>query len=62
MDELLKLPNCLGTKRSTSLRNVYDKISVHVRGLTLASLGVSSEQFGGLLMGVSKIKTSKTKT
>ena len=50
MDELLKLPNCLGTERSTSLRNVYDKISVHVRGL--ASLGVSSEQYGGLLIPV----------
>ena len=50
MDELLKLPNCLGTERSTSLRNVSDKISVHVR--ELASLGVSSEQYGGLLIPV----------
>ena len=50
MDELLKLPNCLGTERSTSLSNVYDKISVHVRGST--SLGVSSEQYGGLLIPV----------
>ena len=50
MDELLKLPNCLGTERSTSLSNVYDTISVHVHGST--SLGVSSEQYGGLLITV----------
>ena len=50
MYELLKLPSCLGTERSTSLRNAYDKISVHVRGL--ASLGVSSEQYGELLTPV----------
>ena len=50
MNELLKLPNCLGTQRSTSLRNLYHKISVHVRGL--ASLSVSSEQYSELLIPV----------
>ena len=50
MEELLKLPSCSGTKRSTSLRFVYDKVSVHVRGLS--ALGVSSDQYGGLLIPV----------
>ena len=50
MDELLKIPNCSGTERSTSLRFVYDQISVHVRGLS--SLGVASDQYGGLLIPV----------
>ena len=47
MDELLKISACTGD-RLASLRFVYDKISVHVRGL--ASLGVSSEQYGTLLI------------
>ena len=50
MDELLKIPSCSGTERSTSLRFVYDKISVHVRGLS--SLGVASDHYGGLLIPV----------
>ena len=50
MDELLKIPNCSGTERSTSLRFVYDQISVHVRGL--ASLGIASDEYGGLLIPV----------
>lgn len=50
MDELLKLPSCTGTDRSSSLRLVYDKLSVRVRGLT--SLGVASDQYGGLLIPV----------
>ena len=50
MDELLKIPNCSGTERSTSLRFAYDQIRVHVRGLS--SLGVASDQYGGLLIPV----------
>ena len=50
MDELLKIPNCSGTERSTSLRFVHDQISVHVRGLS--SLGIASGEYGGLLIPV----------
>ena len=39
MDELLKIPTCNGDK-SSQLRFVYDKVSVHVRGLE--ALGVDS--------------------
>jgi hypothetical protein len=49
MDEILKVQACTGEKLS-SLRYVYDKISVHVRGL--ASLGVSSEHYGSLLIPI----------
>lgn len=49
MDEILKIQACTG-ERLSSLRYVYDKISVHVRGL--ASLGVSSEQYGSLLIPI----------
>ena len=49
MDELLKLPAC-PNDRISSLRYVYDKISVHIRGL--ASLGVSADQYGSLLIPV----------
>ena len=56
MDELLKIPNCVNDKPH-SLRTVYDKISVHTRGL--ASLGVSSKEYGSLLIPVimSKLPT-----
>ena len=50
MDELLKLPNCTETDRPTILRFIYDKLNVHVRGLS--SLGVDSEQYWGLLVSV----------
>ena len=43
MDELLKIPSCVGEK-SSQLRYVYDKVSIHVRGLE--SLGVTAEQYG----------------
>ena len=43
MEELLKLPSCSTSERSNSLRFVYDKISVHIRGLS--SLGVASDQY-----------------
>ena len=49
MDEILKIQACNG-ERLSSLRYVYDKISVHVRGL--ASIGVSSEQYGSLLIPI----------
>jgi hypothetical protein len=49
MDEILKIQACTSDKLS-ALRYVNDKISVHVRGL--ASLGISSEQYGSLLMPI----------
>ena len=48
MEELLKLPSCSTSERSNSLRFVYNKISVHIRGLP--SLGVASDQYSGLLI------------
>ena len=50
MDELLKIQGCNDSDRFTSLRYVYDKMTVHVRGL--ASLGVDSEQYGSLLIPI----------
>ena len=41
MDELLKIPPCIGDKAS-QLRFVYDKLSVNVQGLE--TLGVKSDQ------------------
>ena len=49
MEELLKLPACT-TEKSTSLRFVYDKINVNIRGLS--SLGIGSEQYGSLLIPI----------
>ena len=49
MDELIKLQPS-HNDRPASLRYVYDQISVHVRGL--ASLGISTEQYGSLLIPV----------
>ncbi len=49
MDEILKRQARTGEKLS-SIIYVYDKISVHVR--VLASLGVSSEQYGSLLISI----------
>ena len=46
MDELLKIQACT-SERPGALRQVYDKINIHVRGLNL--LGVNSEQYGSLL-------------
>ncbi len=48
MEELMKIPAC-GDKPS-QMHYVYDKVSVHVRGLE--SLGVNSEQYGSLLIPV----------
>ena len=49
MDELLKLPTCSGSKAS-SLRLIYDMVSVNVRGLE--ALGVKADQYGSLLIPV----------
>lgn len=49
MDEILKIQACTGD-RTGQLRYVYDKISVHVRGLS--SLGVAAEQYGSLLIPI----------
>ena len=49
MDEMLKIPGCVNDNAS-QLRLVYDKISINVRGLE--SLGVSSSQYGSLLIPV----------
>ena len=56
MKEILKLQPCL-TDRPSSLRCLYDKLSVHVRGLS--SLGVSSPEYGSLII---PIKTSQRNT
>ena len=49
MDEILKIQACMGSKTS-QVRYVLDKISVHVRGLE--TLGVSSEQYGSMLISI----------
>ena len=49
MDEILKIQACMGRKTS-QLRYVYDKKSVHVRGLE--TLGVSSEQYRSMLIPI----------
>ena len=50
MEELYKLGSCSTSEHSNSLRFVYDKISVHILGLSL--LGVASDQYNGLLIPV----------
>ena len=47
MDELPKIPGCTSDK-APQFRFVYDKINVNVRGLEY--LGVSSSQYGSLLI------------
>ena len=49
MDELIKITPC-HNDRQTSLRYVFDQLSVHTRGLD--SLGVSPEQYGSLLIPI----------
>ena len=49
IDEILKIQTCTSGK-TNHLRYAYDKISVHVRGL--ASIGVSSEQYGSILIPI----------
>ena len=49
MDEILKVQPST-SDHPASLRFMYDKLSVHVRGLS--SLGVSSDQYGSLLIQI----------
>ena len=49
MYEMFKIPGCVNDNAS-QLRLVYDKISVNIKGLE--SLGVSSNQYGSLLIPV----------
>jgi len=49
MEELIKISPCTGEKPS-SLRYVFDKINVYVRGLS--AMGVSSAQIGSLLIPI----------
>lgn len=49
LDELIKITPC-HNDRPTSLRYVFDQISVHTRGL--ASLDVFPEQYGSLLISI----------
>jgi len=49
MDELLKLPDCTADQPS-ALRNIYDRITVHTRGLS--SLGINLKHYGSLLIPI----------
>ena len=49
MDELLKVPACT-SDHPASLCSIYDKINVHIRGLS--ALGIELEQYGSLLIRV----------
>jgi len=49
MEELIKISPCTGEKPS-SLRYVFDKIDVNVRGLS--AMGISSAQYGSLLIPI----------
>ena len=49
MEELLKLQNC-PNQNATQLRQIYDKINIHVRGLE--ALDVTSDQYGSLMIPV----------
>ena len=49
MDQLLKI-SCCTSDKAQPLRSLYDKINVHTRGL--ASLGVSSKEYGSLLIPI----------
>ena len=48
MEELMKIPAC--SDKVSQMRFLYDKISINVRGLE--SLGVTSQQYGSLLIPV----------
>ena len=49
MDELLNIPSC-NNERPSTLRYIYGKINIHVRGLE--SLGVSANQYGSILIPI----------
>ena len=55
IDEILKI-QVSTDGRLSSLRYLYDKISVNVRGL--ASLGISSDQYGSILIPIVMSKLS----
>ena len=50
MYELIKITPCHNVDRPTSLRYVFDQLSVHTRGQ--ASLGASPEQYGSMLIPI----------
>jgi len=49
MEELIKISPCTG-ERPSSLRYVFDKINVNMRGLS--AMGISSTQYGSLLIPI----------
>ena len=49
MDELLKIPACTGNHLS-SLREVYDKITVNVRGLSALGVGAVFKATAGIIV------------
>lgn len=49
MDELLRLPSCIGD-RNSQLCSIYDKISINIHGLE--SLGIKSDHYGSFLISV----------
>ena len=53
MDQIMQIPAC-SEGRTQQLRFIFDKIGVHVRGLT--SLGIPADQYGSLLIPVSMSK------
>ena len=53
MDKLTKLPDCT-LDRTSSLRHIYDKITIHTRGL--GALGVDLEHYGTLLIPLIMLK------
>ena len=53
MDELLKLPDCTAD-RPSALRNFYDRMTVHTRGLS--SLGIDLCHYGSLLIPIVMLK------
>ena len=50
MDALLKLPSVNSVHETKTLRELFDKIEINVRGLN--ALGVESQSFGNLLVPV----------
>lgn len=49
----MKISSAIGD-RTAPLRFIYDKVSVHMRGL--ASMGLSTDQYGSLLISIIKSK------
>ena len=55
MEELIKISPCVGDKPS-SLRYVYDKINVNIRGLF--AMGITATQYGSLLIPIIMTKVT----